>query len=441
MYKKGEDLAEAGMYREALVYYESSLSRNPNYIKSQIGLKKTGQRVLDEKLQVFYAANASEQHKEAVYAYLDAESLVKRAKGFGVVLDIPGNYKSIYEESEKIYITALYRDAQADLDNELFDSAREKFKEISRIEPGFKDASDLESLSEAEPLYRKALAAYDQQLYRKAYGFFNSIHKIRPGYKETSQLMAICLERARYTIGILEFQNGTPVKGLERAISSSIAQGVLAKNDPFLVLVDRTKTEEMLNEQKLSLTGKVDAQSSARAGELLGAKALMTGKIIAAEVKQSPLVREQKRGYQATPYTYKDPETGRKETRYTYRKTYYDQFQQDNKVTVTFEYKVVSAETGEILASEVVEETLTDQVQYATYSGDARYLYMGSWSQFNRDQASDRILNNNNDKRNLDRMLSARQTLKPTSELQADVIDRIGNRVAKSLVAINPERE
>jgi hypothetical protein len=102
---------------------------------------------------------------------------------------------------------------------------------------------------------------------------------------------------------------------------------------------------------------------------------------------------------------------------------------------------VVSAETGEILASEVVEETLTDQVQYATYSGDARYLYMGSWSQFNRDQASDRILNNNNDKRNLDRMLSARQTLKPTSELQADVIDRIGNRVAKSLVAINPERE
>ena len=441
MYKKGETLSEAGMYREALPYYEESLSRDPNYVKSQIGMKKVAQRVLDEELQRFYAANATEDHKEAVYTYLRAVKMVERAKAFNVILDMPSNYEPIYRESEKAYLSTVYKEAQDALDREDFEVAKSKFKEIAAIEPTYKDVADLASLSEAEPLYRKALEAYDAGQNRKAYRYFQTIEKVRPGYKETRQLMPVALERGRYTLGIMKFENAGLIPGLEQAVASSISQQVLAMNDPFLVLVDRTKTDALLKEQKLALSGLVDAKTSARAGEILGAKALMSGKIIQARTARSNLVQERKPGYQAIPYTYRDPETGKKETRYRYQKTYNQQYYQESMVTVTFEYRVVSAETGEILASDVVEETLEDKINYARYDGDARNLYMGSWTSFNREMATDRILNNSRSKRELDNLLSARSTLRPTEELQSQVVDRIGSRIATRLISINPEME
>src|SRR5690554_1092437 len=48
--KKGAKLEEAGLYDNAALFYYNSLLRNSNNVDARIGLARTGQRVVNDKL-------------------------------------------------------------------------------------------------------------------------------------------------------------------------------------------------------------------------------------------------------------------------------------------------------------------------------------------------------------------------------------------------------
>ena len=52
--KKGEKLDEAGLYAEAADMYLQAAQRNTKNIDAKIGLKKTGQQVLNDELGTFF---------------------------------------------------------------------------------------------------------------------------------------------------------------------------------------------------------------------------------------------------------------------------------------------------------------------------------------------------------------------------------------------------
>ena len=69
--KKGAKLDAAGMYAEAAALYEQSAQRNQKNVEAKIGLKKTGQQLLNDKLSAFFKAAAmGSSMGEAVEAYL-----------------------------------------------------------------------------------------------------------------------------------------------------------------------------------------------------------------------------------------------------------------------------------------------------------------------------------------------------------------------------------
>jgi len=438
-YKKGKKLEEAGLNYEASNFYISSLHRNTGNSDAVVALKRTGQIVLDDLYADFYKYYADEKLKQAVYAYIEASDFEKKVKDVNVRLSSADYYEDYYNEVKATYIQQLYNQAQKDLDNESFVEAENKLKEIQKLEPSYKNVSELEKFAFVEPRYRLAISAYDNKEFRKAYFIFEEIVQTSGNYKESKELMAISKENARYTIGILKFENKSRVNGIDVAISGSIVRDLMSFNDPFLVVIDRTVTDQIISEQKLGMTGIIDQNSAAKAGELLGAKAILVGKIVSARKENGRLMKQSKTGYLGKPVKKVNPETGERYTAMVYSKVYYYTYKQKNVVSCTFQYQLISAETGEILISDMIEESFSDEIGYSSFNGDTKYLYKGSWTSQTKKNANDKVYNSYSAKKELDRALRARKDIRSVESLSNELFKKISKQAAIKIKNYNPE--
>ena len=297
LYKKGQQLDEAGLHYEASNFYIDALTRKRTNSDAILALKVSGQKVLDDYYAIFYQYYSAKNLKKSVYAYLEAENFEKKVNSVGVKLLAADYYEDNYTEVKALYISELYEAAQKELDDEKFADAELKLKEIQKLEPKFKDVTELTTFAFVEPKYRMAIRAFDKFEYRKAYFLFEEVIKASGNYKESKELKDIAQENARYTIGILKFENSSKVSGIETALSGSIVRDLMNLKDPFLVVIDRTNTQKLISEQKLGMTGIIDESSAAKAGEMLGAKAILVGKVVSAEKIPGRLKKQSKTGY------------------------------------------------------------------------------------------------------------------------------------------------
>jgi len=81
------------------------------------------------------------------------------------------------------------------------------------------------------------------------------------------------------TVAVLPF-DASEEKLRGQAVEAAELLAVQLGTKPDLWLIERTDIEKILGEQTLGLTGLADTASAARVGQLLGAKALVTGRII-----------------------------------------------------------------------------------------------------------------------------------------------------------------
>ncbi len=438
-YKKGKKLEEAGLNYEAAHFYITSLQRNRGNSDAVLALKRSGQIVLDDLFSDFYKYYANDNYKQAVYAYLEASKFETAVEDVNVRLSSAAYYEDYYNEVKAVYIQQLYNKAQKDLDNENFADAEDKLEEIKTLEPSYKNVSELSNFAFVEPRYRLAIKAYDNNEFRKAYFTFEEIIETSGNYKESKELMSISKENARYTIGVLRFENKSNVRGIESAISGSIVRDLMSFNDPFLVVIDRSNTQQLISEQKLGMTGIIDQSSAAKAGALLGAKAILVGKIISAKKEKGRLIKQSKTGYLGKPVTKVNSETGQKYTSMIYSKVYYYTFKQKNTVSFTFQYQLVSAETGEILISDMIEETSTDEIAYSTFNGDTKYLYKGTWNSISKKNANDKVYNSYSAKREIDAEFKARKDIRSVENISNELFKKISSQAAIKIKNYNPE--
>ena len=66
-------------------------------------------------------------------------------------------------------------------------------------------------------------------------------------------------------------------------------------NNPFIKLVDRTHTQTLINEQIMGLSGQTTDKTAVNAGELIGVKAILTGKLISFSKIKKPIKKEVKK--------------------------------------------------------------------------------------------------------------------------------------------------
>jgi tetratricopeptide (TPR) repeat protein len=424
MAKKGLKLDDAGLYAEAAGLYFESLRRNRTNVDAKIGLKKTGQRLLNDQLSDFFKASNTGQKALAVDTYNEAVEYANRVKSLGVILDIPDHYQTDYEEVKSSYLLDLYEEGQNFMAQENYKEAERVFARIGELEPEFKDASSLQSVAYLEPLYKTGKAALQAGHFRKAYNDLQKVIDRDPAYKDAFALREDAISKGRYAIAIPAFSDKANNRDVTSKVSLYALNEMANMNDPFIKIVDRDNLERILKEQHLALSGVLDEASVVEVGNILGAQAVLLGDVVDYKEYLSTLQKQAMAGF--TSYTVRElnKETNEYRNVTKYRKTKYYEYTRSNSARVTVNFKLVSMETGEILMSQVIEDVVSDNVHYAKFDGDLDKLFPSKDGRVNTSSRA---------RKSLRALLAERSDLRSLADMRNEVLRKAGSDIARGV--------
>lgn len=433
--KQGAKLESQGLYEQAADAYYQSAYANHNNVDALVGLKKNGQLVLDHKFIDFSKAYDNGSMKDAVYDYLDAQAYANKVSAVGVNLQQPERYKSLFDDAKSRYLKQIYPEAQLALDDENFTKAAQLLQEVKQLEPGYEKSDELLITAMAEPIYRDGLQAMQSNLNRKAYADFDQLIKSYGSYKNSNDLKTEARRKALITIGIKPIAAYMNDAGFATQLASLITSSVNALNNPFLVVVDEANRQQLTQEQMISLSN----NSNIEVGNLLGAKAILTGKLVSVDTDPGRMQVQEMPGWVREMVNKYDTAQKKNILVPYYVKTRYKEYNQTSTASCTFQYQLTSVETGAVMVTDVVTYTAKDMVHFATYNGDVNKLVPGYWKHFERRMPDDAVYDNRNSISQLSSLLKGRQQLRTTNDLEGEMASYIAKSVAAKLNAYNPE--
>lgn len=403
----------AGMYQDAAKNYLESLRRDQNNIEARIGLKKTGEKVFQDRLDNFFTAKAVGDNRKAIYDYIEAQKYKETLSRYNIIVEQPSYMERDFEVLKSEYLEKRYNEGKMLMGQEKYGEAKSIFKEVIELDPEYKDVTNLKQIAYIEPFYQKALAAYAEESYVKAYYLLDNVVSEDPNYKDTKSLRAECLELGMYTIAILGIDNVTGDNILGHKIQASLVTNLANNTNPFIKVIDRENMESIIEQQRLNLSGAIDENTAAKVGELLGAKAVISGKIIERSLTTGSTRTFNRNGYQAYSVKQFNKASQKEETVTKYNKVAYKEYYQMNEVKLAYQMQVTSLETGEIIFSRLFDQANSDAMHFAIYDGDGRYLYP---------EVKGAVSLNRNEKSNLNNLLSASREVKASTELMDELL-------------------
>jgi hypothetical protein len=414
----------AGLTTEAANSYYISLQKKRNNLDAQIGLKKNGQLVLNNMLGEFAKQKNFGSKKEAVYAYLEALDYRDKINNVGIELLLADFYEADYRQVKEAYLSELYDKGTTLLEEEKYAEAETEFNEIRKLDPNYKDTKALGDIAYLEPLYAAANSAIEGEKYREAYNKLSLVIDRKADYKNARALKKMSLAKGTYTIAMLPFENGSGTQGLDAKVSAYTLEAMSSIKDPFLKVVDREHMQAILQEQKLQLSGVVDDATAVHVGELVGAQAILTGTVLSYGQNQGQLRNKTRSAFQAFQVKKLNPTDGKYYMETNYRPVNYTEYYNANSCTVSFQYKLISLKTGEVLKSEIITREVSDEVLYGKFDGDVNTLVPANGSNPNL---------NNNDRRTFMNIMNGRQELKNVTSLSNDLFANVSNQLSQEI--------
>lgn len=429
MYKKGQELESAGLHEQAAMAYMDALRRDDDNIEALIALQNSARIVVDEKYGQFFRAIQEGDDRMAIQSYRDAESFRQLLTRYNVEIARPSGHEEDYNMAVERYLAVRYQEGRGALGAKDYARAESIFREMHDLREDYKDIENLLRLSQAQPQYNLAVEEFDKRNYREAYRLFDQLENRHGSFENSTEYKATSLRNGQFGLGLMEFQNHTDHGGVEVLLASRVTRILQAKNDPFLRLIDRTMIGQLTEEQIRAMSGQSDPTTAAEAGKLLGARAILVGELVSMSVDKDETRRTRRPGYLGREVTRTNSE-GERVTSMVYDKVWYYDIERSSRVSAIFQYKMVDVETGEILLTNALNISESDQVSYSEYNGNTRHLYMGEWGNINEARPGDRVLRDSQSKRRLDNRLSSRQNLKSVEDLKNNLFNRMAESVA-----------
>jgi len=372
--RKAHKCELADLHAQAASYYVMALRKKSGYIEALTGLRSTGQFVFDNQIGSFKMKAAAGDRAGAIAAYQKAREFEHTYASVGVNLVVAPNLASDYETLVNFHVTELYDLGMEHMNTPDYAAAAVQFKEVTRLSPGFRDAQSLLTVALAEPLYIQGEQAFNEKRYRAAHKIFTDCLAVDPTYKHAPELRDQALSVGRFNIAINPFESGSSQYGAAVELRGTILEALLHSSDPFIGVVDRTNQSQMLAEQELSLSGLVESNSAVQVGEMAGARATLTGSVMAFSVETSQMKKSQKKAFLQHKEVIEN-EDGTKVTKITYSDTHYITFQQSRTVYLKFNITLISLETGAILFNQVKTVQASDDVSYARSLHEKNKIY------------------------------------------------------------------
>ena len=419
MIKKASKFEQSGMHSDAAEIYYQVLLRKKTNIDALTGLKRSGEFTLGAKLSQFNRAYNEQKNKEAVHYYLDAQAYHEKIKRVGVQLNFPSFYTEYYNEVKDIYLEDKYFEGMNYLNNEAFVQAERAFREIIKIQPTYKDTKEKLNIAVFEPIYRESLVLMENGKYREAYFKIDNIITNLGTYKDSHDLRRECLDKGSVSIAINPVKNSSNQRGIETQIENMIIVGIQNQNNPFIKLIDQTKSSRDITAKSTVLYAAPDAT--------------LFIEIVAFSYNAGKLGEETKTGYLKKRVKYKNPETERDEYRTEYDKVTYKEFQMSRSVELQISFRLINERRGEILRTGSRTLRAIDNIHFARYDGNKENLVPGYWKNRNTQSEEDIIRDNRNDVQNLQSLLNARNQIKDFNTLSSEVYNNSTAFVASEI--------
>ena len=423
--KLGAKQEASGLTTEAAKSYYAALMRKRSYIEAQIGMKRTGQTVLNQKMAEFGRKKTMGTAREGVYAYLEADEYRKRISNAGVNLDVSQMYLDDFDAAKAQYVAELYEKGTTHLEKEEYRDAELTFKELTKFDPNFKDAKDLGDVAYLEPLYKDGKAMLEAGRYRSAYESLNKVLAKKSSYKNALDLKNQSLEKGTITIALLPFSNGTRTQNAEVNMSAYTLSALTNIKDPFLRVVDREHMMAILQEQKLQLSGVVDDATAVEVGKIVGAQVILTGTVLKYDEKRGNVNRESRTAYQA--YNERQVSNGQEVVVTKYKPVDYSSYYGKSYCSMDAQVKLISLKTGELLRTNMITKKLEDEVYYAKADFDRNTLYPGEGGRV--ETASDKV-------QAFRGLFNARRELKSVDELNGDLYRAVTDEMAEQVKSL-----
>ncbi len=279
-----------GMYEEAYAIYAERYERNDRNVEAHVGMKRTAQQISQRSQHEVSGQYMARAFEDGERLRLQVEAYHASIARKGIQLEWSPEVERHRREAMLHEADEALRSAQESLRAERFEEAEELAQRCLKFDPERTEAAYVAKLALLEPWYRQGKRAMELGLWRDAYRTFDRVTNRDAGYKDAWTLQEECREKAQLVVAYVPIYNssiyanelGLMLGGtsVEAQLAANIKEAILKLNDPLIVLVDRDNTERLLAEQRRQLSGVYDDRYGAEAGKMLGAKYVLTGKVL-----------------------------------------------------------------------------------------------------------------------------------------------------------------
>lgn len=287
--QRAEALERAGRLPDAEAAYLALLERKPRHAEARDGATRMAQRLLDDRLGAALMSYRAGQIDQGDRDRDLAAAHQRAAAARGLVLQWNDEVDRAREEARRSAAQQRYEEAEAAFRADRFTECITLAQQALVLHAKHAQAPFLIRMAQAEPLYREAQKAEQLGLWRQAHQRYREVAAIDAAHKDVQLRLEHCRKQACYTLAYLPLgQNGGAPNFLGLPIGSGPVDGelaalvqreLLALKDPYLQLVDRGSTGVVLAEQRRQMSGPFQEQV-AQAGRLLGARYLLTGRVL-----------------------------------------------------------------------------------------------------------------------------------------------------------------
>lgn len=354
-----------------------------------------------------------------------------------------GRYMEAYNKWESIYSREKnYKDTRARMDealnerykegtlllmNESFNDAAIALGQVYNANPNFKDVKAQYTEARNEPVYRQAKTDMDQDKCRTAYFGFEKILDDAGTYKDSKILKDQALACAEYPIAVYS----PPLKHFTAdaiQFENTTVKNLLGKKNIFLKVFDLSTINSRLESRLINSSGEVDKAALQSLHRDNNIKAVLVLEYNNYQKNKGQLKKEEMTGFERIITKSTDGQTS-----FYDKQVKYSEYFQENEISLTVRYKLISATTGETLLSGSYSGAKNDKINYATYDGDKNQLYpgksnRGSW---NIDESG---------YRSLQTLLRADTEIKSIENLQQMLFSDLSNDIADDINNFNPEQ-
>jgi tetratricopeptide (TPR) repeat protein len=368
--KKAHEYELKEQYDDACTYYYNALLAQPGNHKALEGLRINGQKVLNEKFNLFSKLVLQNKVTDAVKEYQYAQRFYENAKQVGVTLRWPDEYDEVYLEIKAEYADKLFDEALLMINQKRFEDAEKQFELIAAVDTTYAGISLLRINTLLEAMYRQAEKLMQEGKYKEATTAWNRLLQMDENYRDVKRQKQLAMDLATTRVGVF------PIIGLEQedmGFMRAIDQQLAKSNGAFIKVIESAEVAQGLESKgwgkDLKLT---DALNAAKT---IGLSLLVRIELVKKTDTAEQVTSAPREAYEAYTESVLNPYTNTYTHITRFKKIDYTDTYQSIKLTYTYRYAIYNIQTGTLVSKDEITLYKQDEVHEFSYKGDPSKLY------------------------------------------------------------------